>query len=260
MSGRTTRTPPEGVRPGAQRGDVRRVPVRHDAEGPGRHQHRLRQLVLRRRTPGRNFDYLLANPPFGVEWKKVQKEVKDEHQTKGFAGRFGAGLPPHQRRQPALHPAHDLQDEACIGRRLPAGNRLQRLAAVHRRRRVRSSEIRRWIIENDWLEAIVALPDQLFYNTGIATYFWIVTNRKSPERRGKVQLVDARELWTKTARALERSASSSPMDRLPRSFVSTGTSRRATASRSSPTRHSDTSASLLNGHSKVRSTRKGDQS
>src|SRR5205085_10981484 len=64
------------------------------------------------------------------------------------------------------------------------------------------SEIRRWIIENDWLEAVVALPDQLFYNTGISTYFWIVTNRKSPERRGKVQLVDAREYWIKMRKSL----------------------------------------------------------
>ena len=64
------------------------------------------------------------------------------------------------------------------------------------------SEIRRWIIENDWLEAVVALPDQLFYNTGISTYFWVVTNRKSPERRGKVQLVDARELWVKMRKSL----------------------------------------------------------
>src|SRR5207245_10332849 len=64
------------------------------------------------------------------------------------------------------------------------------------------SEIRRWIIENDWLEAVVALPDQLFYNTGISTYFWVVTNRKSPTRRGKVQLVDARELWVKMRKSL----------------------------------------------------------
>ena len=86
-----------------------------------------------------------------------------------------------QRRLVPVPPAHDLQDEAARGGRLAARDRLQRLAAVHRRRRARASrEIRRWIIENDWLEAVVALPDQLFYNTGISTYFWVVTNRKAP--------------------------------------------------------------------------------
>ena len=150
----------------------------------------------------RHFDYLLANPPFGVEWKKVQKEVKDEHLTKGFAGRFGAGLPP-------INDGSLLFIQHMISKMKPASEGGSRLAIVFNGSPLFAgaaqsgpSEIRRWIIENDWLEAVVALPDQLFYNTGISTYFWIVTNRKSPERRGKVQLVDARELWTKTRESL----------------------------------------------------------
>jgi type I restriction enzyme M protein len=151
---------------------------------------------------GRHFDYLLANPPFGVEWKKVQKEVKDEHQTKGFAGRFGAGLPP-------INDGSLLFIQHMISKMKPAAEGGSRLAIVFNgsplftgAAQAGPSEIRRWIIENDWLEAVVALPDQLFYNTGISTYFWIVTNRKAPERRGKVQLVDARELWTKMRKSL----------------------------------------------------------
>jgi type I restriction enzyme M protein len=151
---------------------------------------------------GRHFDYLLANPPFGVEWKKVQKEIKDEHQTKGFAGRFGAGLPP-------INDGSLLFIQHMISKMRPASEGGSRLAIVFNGSPLFTgaaqsgpSEIRRWIIENDWLEAVVALPDQLFYNTGISTYFWIVTNRKAPERRGKVQLVDARELWTKMRKSL----------------------------------------------------------
>ncbi len=152
--------------------------------------------------PGRHFDYLLANPPFGVEWKKVQAEVKDEHQTKGFAGRFGAGLPP-------INDGSLLFIQHMISKMKPVSDGGSRLAIVFNGSPLFTgaaqsgpSEIRRWIIENDWLEAVVALPDQLFYNTGISTYFWIVTNRKAPERRGKVQLVDARELWTKMRKSL----------------------------------------------------------
>lgn len=151
---------------------------------------------------GRHFDYLLANPPFGVEWKKVQKEVKDEHRTKGFAGRFGAGLPP-------INDGSLLFIQHMIAKMKPASEGGSRLAIVFNGSPLFTgaaqsgpSEIRRWIIENDWLEAVVALPDQLFYNTGISTYFWIVTNRKAPVRKGKVQLVDARELWTKMPKSL----------------------------------------------------------
>jgi len=151
---------------------------------------------------GERFDYLLANPPFGVEWKKVERAVRDEHESKGFAGRFGAGLP-------RINDGSFLFLQHMIAKMKPTGLGGSRLAIVFNGSPLFTgaagsgeSEIRRWIIENDWLEAVVALPDQLFYNTGISTYFWVVTNRKRPERRGKVQLVDARELWQKMRKSL----------------------------------------------------------
>jgi type I restriction enzyme M protein len=152
--------------------------------------------------PGQVFDYLLANPPFGVEWKKVERAVRDEYEAKGFAGRFGAGLP-------RINDGSFLFLQHMISKMKPPEQGGSRLAIVFNGSPLFTggaasgeSEIRRWIIENDWLEAVVALPDQLFYNTGISTYFWVVTNRKSPARRGKVQLVDARELWVKMRKSL----------------------------------------------------------
>ena len=151
---------------------------------------------------GDRFDYCLANPPFGVEWKKVQREVEDEHTKLGFSGRFGAGLP-------RINDGSFLFLQHMIAKLKRPEEGGGRLAIVFNGSPLFTggagsgeSEIRRWIIENDWLEGIVALPDQLFYNTGISTYFWIVTNRKRPERRGKVQLVDARELFTKMRKSL----------------------------------------------------------
>jgi type I restriction enzyme M protein len=151
---------------------------------------------------GQTFDYLLANPPFGVEWKKVERIIRDEHEGKGFAGRFGAGLP-------RINDGSFLFLQHMISKMKPVEQGGSRLAIVFNGSPLFTggagsgeSEIRRWIIENDWLEAVVALPDQLFYNTGISTYFWIVTNRKSPDRRGKVQLLDARELWVKMPKSL----------------------------------------------------------
>jgi type I restriction enzyme M protein len=151
---------------------------------------------------GRTFDYMLANPPFGVEWKSVQQYVVDEREKLGFSGRFGAGLPP-------INDGSFLFLQHMISKMKPADEGGSRLAIVFNGSPLFTgaagsgpSEIRRWIIENDWLEAVVALPDQLFYNTGISTYFWLVTNRKSAERRGKVQLVDARELWVKMRKSL----------------------------------------------------------
>lgn len=150
----------------------------------------------------RTFDYMLANPPFGVEWKSVERVVKDEHATLGFRGRFGAGLP-------AINDGSFLFLQHMISKMKPAEEGGSRIAIVFNGSPLFTgaagsgpSEIRRWIIENDWLEAVVALPDQLFYNTGISTYFWVVTNRKSSERRGKVQLVDARESWVKMRKSL----------------------------------------------------------
>ena len=154
------------------------------------------------RFDGERFDYLLANPPFGVEWKKVEDQVKNEAQTKGFAGRFGAGLP-------RINDGSFLFLQHMISKMKRPADGGSRVAIVFNGSPLFTgaagsgeSEIRRWIIENDWLEAVVALPDQLFYNTGISTYFWIVTNRKAPERRGKVQLIDARESFTKMRKSL----------------------------------------------------------
>lgn len=137
------------------------------------------------------FDYMLSNPPFGVDWKKVEKFIKDEYEKKGFAGRFGAGLPP-------ISDGSLLFLQHMISKMKQNGKNGSRIAIVFNGSPLFSggagsgpSEIRKWIIENDMLEAIIALPDQLFYNTGISTYIWIVTNRKDPKRKGKVQLINA---------------------------------------------------------------------
>ncbi len=152
--------------------------------------------------PDRTFDYLLANPPFGVEWKKVEEPIRAEHDKLGYQGRFGAGLP-------RINDGSLLFLQHMISKMKPPEKGGSRLAIVFNASPLFTgaagsgeSEIRRWILENDWLEAIVGLPDQLFYNTGISTYFWVLTNRKSPERKGKIQLVDARELWTKMRKSL----------------------------------------------------------
>ena len=152
--------------------------------------------------PNRRFDYLLANPPFGVEWKMVANHIRAEHKTKGFAGRFGAGLP-------RINDGSFLFLQHMISKMKRPEEGGARLAIVFNGSPLFTgtagsgeSEIRRWIIENDWLEAVVALPDQLFYNTGISTYFWVVTNRKSEKRTGKIQLIDARESWTKMRKSL----------------------------------------------------------
>ncbi|MYH42472.1 MAG: SAM-dependent DNA methyltransferase [Acidimicrobiaceae bacterium] len=151
---------------------------------------------------GRRFDYLLANPPFGVEWKMVADTIRDEHAAQGFAGRFGAGLP-------RINDGSFLFLQHMISKMKRPDEGGARLAIVFNGSPLFTgaagsgeSEIRRWIIESDMLEAVVALPDQLFYNTGISTYFWVVTTRKAPHRRGKVQLIDARESFTKMRKSL----------------------------------------------------------
>lgn len=151
---------------------------------------------------GSTFDYMLANPPFGVEWKKVEDPIRREAEKLGFEGRFGAGLP-------RINDGSFLFLQHMISKMKPISEGGSRVAIVFNGSPLFTgaagsgeSEIRRWIIENDWLEAIVALPDQLFYNTGISTYFWVVTNRKAPHRRGKVQLVDARGYWVKMRKSL----------------------------------------------------------
>ncbi|MEU1129871.1 class I SAM-dependent DNA methyltransferase [Streptomyces sp. NPDC005900] len=153
----------------------------------------------------KKFDYLLANPPFGVEWKKVKDEVEYEHKSMGDAGRFGAGLP-RINDGSLLFLQHMLSKMKPVDVNRGGGSRI---AIVFNGSPLFTgaagsgeSEIRRWILENDWLEAIVALPDQLFYNTGISTYFWILTNRKAPDHKGKVVLLDARDQWVKMRKSL----------------------------------------------------------
>ncbi|MDD4400215.1 MAG: class I SAM-dependent DNA methyltransferase [Dysgonamonadaceae bacterium] len=134
------------------------------------------------------FDYMLSNPPFGVDWKKAEKIIKSEVNSKGFDGRFGAGLP-RINDGALLFLQHMISKMKKEGSRIGIvfnGSPLFTGAAESG-----ESNIRRWIIENDWLEAIIALPDQLFYNTGISTYIWIVTNKKSKERKGYIQLINA---------------------------------------------------------------------
>ncbi|QDU71073.1 type I restriction-modification system subunit M [Mucisphaera calidilacus] len=154
------------------------------------------------RFPRHKFGYMLANPPFGVEWKPEQDAIKREHENQGFGGRFGAGLPRINDGSLLFlqHMISKMKDPADGGTRLGIvfnGSPLFTGAAGSG-----ESEIRRWIIENDWLEAIVALPDQLFYNTGIYTYLWIVTNRKEPGRQGKIQLVDGTSFFKKMRKSL----------------------------------------------------------
>ena len=152
------------------------------------------------------FDYLLANPPFGVDWKKQRNEVQREYNTLGFGGRFGAGLP-------RVNDGALLFLQHMISKFEPYQPEQQkngaRLAIVFNGSPLFTggagsgeSEIRKWVIENDWLEAIVALPEQMFYNTGIGTYIWIVTNRKQPHRKSKIQLIDARARWKPMRRSL----------------------------------------------------------
>ena len=151
------------------------------------------------------FDYMLANPPFGVEWKQQQNAVKRERDTLGYQGRFGAGLP-RINDGSLLFLQHMLSKMQPVA---PDGTGGSRIAIVFNGSPLFTgdagsgeSDIRKWIIESDWLESIIALPDQLFYNTGISTYIWILTNRKEPQRRGKVQLIDAREFYVKMRRSL----------------------------------------------------------
>jgi type I restriction enzyme M protein len=148
------------------------------------------------------FDYMLANPPFGVEWKKQQKTITDEHEKLGFNGRFGAGLP-------RINDGSLLFLMHMISKMRSVEEGGSRIAIVFNGSPLFTgdagsgeSNIRKWIIENDWLEAIIALPDQLFYNTGISTYIWIITNKKETHRRGKIQLIDARQFYHKMRKSL----------------------------------------------------------
>ena len=148
------------------------------------------------------FDYMLANPPFGVEWKQQQKHIQREADTLGFEGRFGAGTP-------RINDGALLFLQHMISKMRSIEKGGSRIGIVFNGSPLFTgdagsgeSEIRRWIIENDWLEAIVAMPEQLFYNTGISTYIWVITNRKEPLRKGRVQLIDARNFWVQMEKSL----------------------------------------------------------
>lgn len=156
--------------------------------------------------PYDKFDYLLANPPFGVDWKKQQKEIQREHDKLGFGGRFGPGLP-RVNDGSLLFLQHMISKfEPVLPKQQKHGSRL---AIVFSGSPLFTggagsgeSNIRKWIIENDWLEAVIALPEQMFYNTGIGTYIWIVTNRKEKRRRKRIQLLDARTFYIPMRRSL----------------------------------------------------------
>ena len=155
---------------------------------------------------GKDFHYCLSNPPFGVEWKTSEREVRKEHQQLGLQGRFGPGLPAVSDGS-MLFLLHliskmrvvDPKDEAVRGR---AAIVLNGSPLFTGKAGSGESEIRRWVIETDLLDAIIALPTDMFYNTGIATYIWVLDRKKRVERRGKVQLIDGSQLFVKMRKSL----------------------------------------------------------
>jgi type I restriction enzyme M protein len=151
---------------------------------------------------GKHFDYMLSNPPFGVEWKKIEKEVRKEAETQGFNGRFGHGLP-------RVSDGSLLFLMHLLSKMRPAVDGGSRFGIVLNGSPLFTggagsgeSEIRRYVLENDLVEAIIGLPTDMFYNTGISTYVWIVSNRKPAARKGKVQLIDASSFWQKMRKTL----------------------------------------------------------
>ncbi|WP_066334021.1 type I restriction-modification system subunit M [Azohydromonas lata] len=151
---------------------------------------------------GQKFDYMLSNPPFGVEWKKVEKVVRQEHEQRGFDGRFGPGLP-------RVSDGSMLFLLHLLSKMRPAQDGGSRFGIVLNGSPLFTggagsgeSEIRRYVLENDLVEAIVGLPTDMFYNTGIATYVWIISNRKTDDRQGYVQLIDASGFWQKMRKSL----------------------------------------------------------
>jgi type I restriction enzyme M protein len=151
---------------------------------------------------GRKFDYMLSNPPFGVEWKKVEKVVRHEHESKGFDGRFGPGLP-------RVSDGSMLFLMHLLSKMRPTQDGGSRFGIVLNGSPLFTggagsgeSEIRRYVLENDLVEAIVGLPTDMFYNTGIATYVWILSNKKPADRKGYVQLIDASGFWQKMRKSL----------------------------------------------------------
>ena len=152
--------------------------------------------------PEAKYDYMLSNPPFGVEWKKIQKEVQREAELMGYSGRFGPGLPRVSDGSllfllHLISKMRPAQDGGCRFGIVLNGSPLFTGGAGSG-----ESEIRRYVLENDLVEAIIALPTDMFYNTGISTYIWILSNRKPAERKGKVQLIDASSFWQKMRKSL----------------------------------------------------------
>jgi type I restriction enzyme M protein len=152
--------------------------------------------------PGKHFDYMLSNPPFGVEWKKIEKEIRKEAEQQGFNGRFGPGLP-------RVSDGSLLFLMHLISKMRPAVDGGSRFGIVLNGSPLFTggagsgeSEIRRYVLENDLVEAIIGLPTDMFYNTGISTYIWIVSNRKPAHRKGKLQLIDASGFWQKMRKGL----------------------------------------------------------
>jgi type I restriction enzyme M protein len=151
---------------------------------------------------GKTFDYMFSNPPFGVEWKKIEKVVRDEHEKQGFSGRFGPGLP-------RVSDGSMLFLLHLLSKMRPAVDGGSRIGVVLNGSPLFTggagsgeSEIRRYVIENDLLEAVIALPTDMFFNTSIATYIWLITNRKADEKKGLVQLIDASSFWQKMRKSL----------------------------------------------------------
>lgn len=152
--------------------------------------------------PEHRFDFMLSNPPFGVEWKKVQKQIADEHSEKGFNGRFGPGLPRVSDGSLLflLHLVSKMRDPREGGSRI--GIILNGSPLFTGGAGSGESEIRRYLLQNDLVEAIIALPTDMFYNTGIATYVWVLSNHKAAERQGKVQLIDGSQHFAKMRKSL----------------------------------------------------------
>ncbi|ADJ27395.1 N-6 DNA methylase [Nitrosococcus watsonii C-113] len=152
--------------------------------------------------PEHRFDFMLSNPPFGVEWKKVQKQISGEHKHKGFNGRFGPGLPrvPDGSLLFLLHLVSKMRDPRDGGSRI--GIILNGSPLFTGGAGSGESEIRRYLLQHDLVEAIIALPTDMFYNTGIATYVWLLSNHKPAERRGKVQLIDGSQHFAKMRKSL----------------------------------------------------------
>jgi len=150
------------------------------------------------------FDYMLSNPPFGVDWKKIEDEIKDEHEQKGFNGRFGAGLPRVSDGSLLflMHLISKMRDVDSTGQGSRIGIILNGSPLFTGSAGSGESEIRRYILEADLLEAIIALPTDMFYNTGIATYVWVLSNKKDIERKGKVHLINASNLSSKMRKSL----------------------------------------------------------